>query len=129
MDTYFADPYAAWHHRNQRAPQRSDPTLPTHTHRLPNHNRQGTAGDHHRDQQPTPKTPQPDKTGRNLPTPHTTTPPQCCTSDLNTGRNLSRITGSGAVILLSSGVGAASFHSDTACGERLREPFWRCGHY
>src|SRR6218665_3544137 len=35
VGTYFADPYTAWQHRNQRAPQRSDPTLPTHTHRLP----------------------------------------------------------------------------------------------
>src|SRR6218665_1331832 len=72
-------------HRNQRTPQRSEPTLPTHTHRLPNHNRQRAPRDHHRDQQPTPKTPQPDNTSRNLPTPHTTTPPQRCISNLNTG--------------------------------------------
>src|SRR6218665_196302 len=44
-----------------------------------------TPGDHHRDQQPTPTTPRPGSTSRNLPTPHTTTPPQCCTSDSNTG--------------------------------------------
>jgi len=82
---YFADPYTARHHRNRRAPQRSDPRLPTHTHRLSNHNRQRAPGDHHRDQQLTPKTPQPENTNRNPPTPHTTTPPQCCTSNLNTG--------------------------------------------
>src|SRR6218665_2032826 len=58
--------------------------LPTHTHRLSNHNRQRAAGDHHRDQQPTPKIPRPGNISRNLPTPHTTTPPQCCTSALNT---------------------------------------------
>ena len=70
VGTYFADPYTAWQHRNQRAPQRSDPTLPTHTHRLPNRDRGRTAGDHHRDQQPTPTTPRPGSTSRNLPTPH-----------------------------------------------------------
>src|SRR6218665_65562 len=70
VGTYFADPYTAWQHRNQRAPQRSDPTLPTHTHRLPNRDRGRTAGDHHRDQQPTPTTPRPRSTTRNLPTPH-----------------------------------------------------------
>src|SRR6218665_2131142 len=31
MDTYFVYPYTAWQHRNQRTPQRSEPTFPTHT--------------------------------------------------------------------------------------------------
>jgi len=83
-DTHSADPYTTRHHRNQQTPQRSNPTLPTHTHQLPNHNRQRAPGDHHRSQQPTPKTTRPDNTSRNPPTPHTITPPQCCTSDLNT---------------------------------------------
>src|SRR6218665_1828416 len=52
---------------------RSDPTLLTHTYRLLNHNRGRAPGDHHRDQQPTPKIPRPGNTSRNLPTPHTTT--------------------------------------------------------
>src|SRR6218665_134340 len=55
MDTHFADPYTAWKHRNQRTPQRPEPTLPTHTHRFPNHNRQRDPRGHHRDQQPTPE--------------------------------------------------------------------------
>jgi len=28
MDTYVADPHTPWQHRNQRAPQRSESTLP-----------------------------------------------------------------------------------------------------
>jgi len=86
MDTYSTDPYTARQHRNQRTPQRSEPTLPTNTHHLPNHNRQRDPGDHHREQQPTPKTPRPSNTNRNPPTPHTTTPPQRCPSDLNSQR-------------------------------------------